>query len=462
MNKSFIKRITIFVTGIIITISCADEPLKVGIDILPEEDRLTSKSDSLSISCITRDYSIPGYSTNPESESSIKTDICPVGHVNDSVFGQTWAQLFLNFSKGLNYYKPDDDNSSEDIFDECAIYLNIQDALSYADSLGFNVIVHPLHQSARYGASAGAPATNYLVKSDEFTFEDTPVSESTERIFYQPDSDVNFLDTGNYLVVKLNDAFGMKYMDTTHVNDYSNSFPGFYVTGEVKTGSIGGINNFYYSKSKLVLKYTRPGGKADGSDSTVYAYHDLESYQGFYKHDYNSAKFKNDLDSGEESSNFYVQFFDGVKGFIKLTELESFREENEGKVGINLAELVFPMAERFDTNTFTYPNRLTALTIKNNIPTVIIDDYLGDAAYFNGYYDLENSEYRLNITEVVHKYMDGDLNAGTDVLYLCPAAYNFAKNSALDYKTPGRVVLNSGSHATKPAYLRLIYTLTDN
>lgn len=464
MNRLFLKGLPIFIIGMLITISCADDPLKVGIELLPNEDRFEAISDTMAINCFTVDQSFPSYSTKTSSESVSSTDVCPLGHTIDPLFGQTWAQLFTYFEKGVDFYGSDSIYAT-DVFEECAIYFNIEGSDVYGELGGFDIIAHPLTKPVRYGAEPGDPPTNYLVKSDLFPFNEEPISLSTEYALNNPESEIPVLDSGNYIFVRLDDSFGQMLMDTSLTNSsvYDDNFPGFYLYGEAKTGSIGGFHSLFYKQSKLLVKFTRPNGTKDGlSDTTIYAYHELANYQGFYKHDYNNAPIKDAIGSTEEDQNFYVQAMDGVKGLIDLVELDSFRTENMDKIGINLAELVFPMSPRDDTSTFFFPKRIATYNFERDdyYGIFTLDDIRSDnPMYFNGYFNSDTYEYRINITETVHRYMQGDWDQNK--FYLNVANYSFDNTSSIDYKTPGRLVLNSGSHATKPAYLRLIYTLTN-
>ncbi len=462
MNRLNLKGLPILLIGILITISCADDPLKVGIEILPSGDRFVAKADTLKIKCTTKDIAMSGYSTSNGTE----TDNCPIGHVKDSTFGETWAQLFTYFNRGNKYYKIDTTIEESDEFIECAIYLNIEGSNVYGTKDGFKVIVHPLTKAVTYGEVAGAPKTNYIVKSDLFPFNENPISmkDSTFFISNDPESEIPVLDSGNYIKVKLDKTYGEMLMNTslTQSADFNENFPGFYLYGQAKTGTSGGLNNFFYKKSKLLVRFKRPHGSKDGvNDTILYAYHDLANYQGFYKHDYNNASIKNAINDSEESQNFYLQSMDGVKGLIDLVELDSFRNANMDKIGINLAELVFPVTFTEDTSSYSYPKRIAPYSVLENDNFIFTaDDYFTDnALYFNGFFDSDNDEYRVNITESVHKFMRGEWN--DERLYLNIANNNFTSTSSIDYKNPSRIILNSGNHATKPAYLRLIYTLTN-
>lgn len=467
MNKFNLKSLPIFIIGLLIAISCADEPLKVGIDILPEEDRLNALVDTQAIKCMTAFYQLPSYSTVPIASGSsseiFNLDNAPIGHVQDSVFGQTWAQLFCQFEKGRDYYGADTTIEPDDNLDQYVdayIYFNINDSETFGDNSitnpGFDVFAYKLKEVMNYGSSSGYPQTNYIVKSDEFLFEDNPVSDVSEFFVVDTNMALNeHLDSGRYLRVELDDAFAQLFMDTAIINnEFTSQFPGFLLQS-AKKSTTGSLHNFFFNKSKIIVSYTR-------EDSTIYLAHKMSNYQGFYKFDYNGSHFEQTLNTDIETNNFYLQGLDGVKGLIEFSEIEQFREENENKIGINYAELVFPLQDRSDTVDFAIPGRITARhALEDGSSQQLIDDGLGGFGYFGGKYDEETNEYRINVTETLHLYMDRNDNV-TNKIYLAPALDNNAESAAFDYKTPNRLVLNSGSHPTKPAYLRIIYTLTSN
>lgn len=466
MNKFNLKSFPLYITGLLIAISCADEPLKVGIDILPEEDRLNALVDTQAIKCMTVFYQLPSYSTIPTGSGSsgvFDLDNSPIGHVQDSVFGQTWAQLFCQFEKGSDFYGADTNIIPDDILDQYVdayLYFNINDSETFGDNNianpGFDVFAYKLKEVMSYGTSTGNPQTNYIVKSDEFLFHENPVSdESSFIVIDSSETQISVLDSGRYLRVKLDDAFAQQFMDTNILNnEFTDKFPGFLLQSAKKTPT-GSLHNFFYNKSKIVVTYTR-------NDSTIHLAHKMSKYQGFYKFDYKGSNFEQTIDTKDEIDHFFLQGLDGVKGLIDLTEIEQFREETENNIGINYAELVFPLDDRTDTTDFAIPGRLTALHVmEDGSSQQLVDDGLGGFGYFGGKYDHETNEYRINVTETIHLYMNRNENV-TNKIYLAPALNNKAESSAFDYKNPTRLILNSGSHPTKPAYLRIIYTLTSN
>jgi hypothetical protein len=150
----------------------------------------------------------------------------------------------------------------------------------------------------------------------------------------------------------------------------------------------------------------------------------------------------------------------GLRGFFKIPDLKTFRTENKGKIGINYAELVFPVdADQVDTVNFFVPGRLSVEYFYGSSVGQSLgrDDNIG-ATYFNGFFNKKTMEYRVNITEFIHSYLQGFHNYNS--FFLNSAVVEKQVNSRVDYKKPGRVPLNSGLGANPP-YLRIVYTSTD-
>lgn len=468
MKIKFHNKLSIFLIGMLLLASCQDAPLDVGIDILPEGDQLEVSVDTFAIRCLSVNYQFPStYYGNSEVDTNNE---CPIGHVLDPYFGETYAQMFAGIRRGDNYYG-NEAVSSNDIYTDCFLYLNIKDFLNTygSDNKGdfeFNVLAYPLTKTQRYGSTSnGGVLSNYVVKADDYNFK-TQLAESTGILDFIPELEVDNpipIDSGFYLAVKLQDNFGKLLMDSlkTTSTSFLTNFPGFYLSAE-QTSDYGGIKQIRFARSKIVVKYTRPGGSSKGTDTVLFASYPINSYQGFHRNNPISYPIQDILsDTSFERDHFYVQALDGVKGLIELSGFKKKKSELQGKVGINFAELVIPIGDTtaFDGQYFNWPKRLTIReVIEPGLLSARVQDDIS-ASYFNGFYDSEKGVFRINITEYINNYLKDTDNNYNHKLYVFAATYSKAETSStVELKYPGRIQLNSGINPAQKAFLKIIYT----
>lgn len=461
MNKLRIAGLTIIL--IIFLISCTDDPLKVGFELLPDVDLLEAGSDTLPVyGYVAKGY--PGTAWSPDlSNTSAKYDKCAVGNVNDPVFGTTWAELLFEFTyPEVDAYEYD----TSDVFLSCKLYLKIDPDLTFGDNAGFNINLYSLNKRFSYQQS-----TAYVVKSEDFNI-DQNLAESVTHNFYYTGTDVPGLDSNNYyLVIDLSNDYFSGLIDNDiygSSTDFKTKFPGFYMKPYATTET-GSIETFLFEGSHFIMEYNRTYKDIEDRDSIVSekSSFNIDVYEGLYRNESNyspEGPFGNILgDTVNQSDNIYIQSLGGVRGFIHIPDLDTLRNNKSDSIGINFAEIVFPInPDFFDTINFYLPPRITLLDkISNGFRHIIDDDQerITYPGYSSGYLDPEAKEYRVNVTEYVHLYLQGSLSTGW--FYISPSSLNFNNFSSVEYKAPGRAVLNSGN-SSNPPFLRIIYTNTNN
>lgn len=460
------------ITLLLFFISCTDEPIRVDTSLLPQGEMLNAETDTFAVECYTI-KGAPYFAVFTESAS----DNCPIGQVIDPVFGKTEIDLAMQVSitDTSNYYGKDSIVDS-DKFISCKLYLKVNDKRSYGGANGFNVDVYKLLKKMDY-----SQLTDYVIESDNFDFENN-LATSTHHRVYIDHKKIYGIDSGNYyLVVDLDDDFSSLLMDTNIIKendiynsptDFTNYLKGFYIRSNALT-PVGGIENFYFKNSKMVLEFERTLQNKDGGDSVVTRYisHYITKYQCFYRHESNnypggplSPMMQDTINQYE---HFYVQSMGGSNGYIKMPVLNQLKKTKRDSMGIHLAELILPIdGSNVDTTQFILPYRLTLMDITRERPQgdVIVDDAYFNYNYFLGYYNKSENEYRINLTEYVHQYLKTDSTSSigktsTGSLILLGAVNSASKGSLYEYKVPGRVILNSGL-GNKPAMLRIVYTKT--
>jgi hypothetical protein len=483
MNSRIANLSQLLVVLIVFILSaCNDDPLKVGLNVLPNEELLNAKADTLQLECFTVE-GIPSY---VNYNSGISNDNFPLGFVNDPVFGQTSAETVIPIQyNDSNYYglKPYYDTNTtttyyfdpSDVYLSCRLYLNINKDLIYGGN-GFEVEAIPLTKDFTY-----SNATNYTVKSDEIDLNQGNVAAKTFQKYYVDNKNIDGVDSAKYyLVVELDKEYGKKFMDADFIksadlyysdSSFSANFHGFYLRAKALTEK-GGMNNIYITNSRMVLEYSRivkdsigkSGINATDIDTayrkTLYSTFTIDNYNTFYKNasnTYPAGPFGTSLnDTINELSTFNVQSLGGVRGYVKIKGLDELKNKKDS-VGVNYAELVFPVnTDNFDSTYFFYPKRLSAsLQAGNN--EIILDDNRWNAYYFDGFFDNTHKDYRINITEYVHQYLSGKYSS--DGFFIFVASNSADAPAQFENKVPGRICLNSGVNK-QPSFLRVIYTKT--
>lgn len=462
MNKFNLKGILLAAT-ILLVFSCNEDPLNVGFNILPQGDQLSVDEIHLPLNCFTTRNIESGLIN---TQSSNVNNIAPLGRILDPDFGETIVQQVLSFNANSTI-----GFDSVLVMDEvvsCKLYLNVPKEPVYGIVNGMSVDAYELTK----------PLVEFLTRrtdnpmlSDNYKFQDPPASVSTSHLIVY-DNDIPGIDSNNmFLVVDLSNEFGQKFADTGNV------FNGFFLSPTVKN-SVGAIEKINTDNSRLVLSYKLFGDQYAGGDTIINGVISILDYACYYAHNHHGYPAGNALLAAEEQEEFYIQSLDGVKGYIEIPKLDSLKNNVSNSIGINLAEIVLPLSEDHisDTVNFFCPPRLVVrLAIDDEISsTKFPERFFFASPYFNGYFDKENWEYRLNITESVHMYIN-EINYYFDPRFEGPLKYFvYAATEhpyieytypgdplSQDYIRPGRVILNSGLSSQKPAYLRIVYTNLD-
>ncbi len=436
--------------------SCSDDPLNVGSNLLPDGDLLSASADTL----ITSSVIIK----NPSFTYVSSTDgkYAPLGHVLDPIFGDTEVYSVMQFQYDKNNYYSKDTLLPTDQFVSCKLYLKIDNDIKYGQVEAFQIFPYQLAKLYSYGNSGlksyEGPESDYI----DLLNKPNPSLAEAGKI-----SDSRSLDldsTAYYLTVDLGEDYGLKLMDKSLIEEdsiYYNAtkflkkFPGLYLVPE-KTSETGGLSMFTDKGSQIILSYRR-----EGVDTLIHSVIHMDKYQSMYKNTYNNSLINDYIaDSTEGLDQMYVQSLGGVSSYIKLDDLAEFKNNFEGKIGINLAELILPIKKSSleDTLLFSLPKRLTVQVVdsKGN-GTIISDDQVGPG-YFNGFLNTD-FEYRINISEFIYQYLQGDTELNE--LFIHAAELSTTKSSAIEFRNPGRVILNSGNLTLPPserARIKIVYT----
>jgi hypothetical protein len=487
MNRIFVQGSIILLSLSLWFASCTDDKLKVGLTILPESDQLEANADTIPIECFTL-KGIPNYVNHAVFNQSFN-DQTPVGIVNDEVFGETTANLVIEFAinREESYLDKDTIYATDEVV-SLKLFLNTTDQPVYGDSDAEALTFNSLLLRDQYTFDA---LSNQEVPSDYFD-DITSRAVNTEH-YVSIDSDkISQLDSASqYSVVELDmeladELFLDAFRDST--TRTLNIIPGMMLSGTINSGTRGALHTFSMLNSKMLLEYRTKidveeldsvGNVIDTVlvDTNLFVSYVVNKYQSNYRNTHlgRNAEIESVFkDTTLQYDNLFLQSLGGTMGFLRLDSLDLFKMDKADKIGVNLAELVFPISKNHlsDTAMFSLPQRIMAFqfvkdeslfaptTSKINAQYTIPDAFYFNYLYYNGFLDEEKLEYRINVTEYVHQYLKGNI----DYLQMgvATAPGNISTNDYLEYKTPGRVVLNTGiQDLSEPAFLRVIYTVIE-
>ena len=125
-----------------------------------------------------------------------------------------------------------------------------------------------------------------------------------------------------------------------------------------------------------------------------------------FEHDYTGSAAETALQT--PNSNFaYVQAMAGMETIIKFPDL---KERLGGKIIVNKAELIIPAANGSYTNNVGKADKLIVASRNDSSKLEFIPDALLNSEFFGGDFDVDNNEYKFNISRYVQSYLNGNEN----------------------------------------------------
>ena len=462
LNKLFsflqpcFSKVAFFIVFLMLFLSCKEEPLEVGKDILPEEELLGVGIDTLSVELFTVGMG-PVYTRD--------RGISPLGSVFDPVFGVNSAEFVTDFTFGENF------NFGNEIDERYFVNLElvIKFSSSYGDNSEINFNVYKLNEEIPHYAYS-----NY--KPEPGMYDPLPLNISSPEPEYgtEVDTSGNTVPTDEIIGYRvfLREDFGKTLLDRTVINDsayfydsiFRSYFHGFYFEVEDRSTEGGGLINVSHSSSLLILRLldTLSTSVVDTVEHPFVLAHpelagtSINMYRATYSGEINSVL--NDTVNDQEFA--YLQSLVGPMAMVSIPGLFEKRREYGYRAAVSLAELILPIDTlSYDRDLYRAPNYLGIRDVAND--TNIIDDGLLPG-YFGGILDTINMEYRFNIGNYVHYFLRDSLSMTDERLYVFPGSYLSVSGYPSDITffsltTPGRVLLNSVNSERKPT-LRIIYS----
>jgi hypothetical protein len=426
ISSAIYRRKYFFLSFLLLHIQGCKEPDAVGLDVLPDSDRLDLVfTDTLTLQ------------TKTVREDSLRTDeltLQLLGSISDPVFGQHEAAIFsqvvlegipsfsgavqadslvlsilysgyygdTNYQHTLNVYR-----LTEDLFTDSAYYSN--DAFAY-DPSPIATLIHAPRPNTPVVVGTDTVSARMRIRLDQ-ALADSILALDGQQAF---SSNANWVE----------------YFKGIHL-----------VTNPVPAGVAGNLSYLNFTGSKMILYYRDTSGTAK-----TYSFSLTAARSTRFNHDYSGTAVALQLsDSSANDSLCYIQSLSGVKSKVSLPFLKHLTDS--GSIIINKAELEISV-QASGTETYAPPAQLLLLAINEKGEPYFPDDYFEQiSGYYGGAYGSGTKKYKFNIARHLQKYLDG--RADNYGFYIVPSGSSIQGN---------RAVLGSPLNTSYPMKLNLYYT----
>jgi len=408
----------LIILGIILaTVSCEEDPSSIGANLIPEDDSVGVQYDTL----ITFD----GFLMDTEKFNTKNLDYYTIGNFQDPYFGEVIGKYAGQFIPQAEYTNVMYANKFYGAtFDSANIVLEIKSL--YGNPKGnFELSVYQLTDSIPRAESA------------EF-YTNTDINDyfsASEKI-----NDGIRMEGDTLLIIPLKESFYSTLETDTlennnfyfSVNNFIQVFKGLAIIPETPS-DIGGLYNFSEVNSYINLYYT---DNEDTAREFTYRFHIGERFAQ-YSFDPKDAEITNYNDPETPADLLFLQSLGGITSKLVFTNYQSIFESAYAYSILN-AELTVPVFKDESFDICPPPERL----FFTDTSYTVIED-VENSNLFNGYYDDENSEYKINISKYFKDLVNGDIDDPSLV---------FSINNFNLY--PNRVILKTGENIK----LRVTYT----
>lgn len=393
-------------------------------------------------------FKVNAFTVREDSVRADRTSVLPFGSFYDPYFGVTTSSMYLNFflsggvmPNGLNGVNQVDSvvlrvcYGTPTHFGDIGKYKGIVrfDVFRLLESL----VVYPSTGSAGYGSTRNLNVDPALLGSGYIIpnpYDSAKVQGKNEA---------------PQIRLKLNNQFGMELLTAdpmafSSAPAFSAYFKGLYV--KVRPATALGDGGFLYlspstAGSRLCVYYN------DTSKIEFAVNKDNCVWIARHRHDYAHAvpPFQNMAAPVSGQQTLLVQPLSGTKVKVHIPYIKNFNADKT--VGINKAELVFPVDPAF-TGNYPVPEQLLLTrydAAKDS--TYSLADYIQSSGANGGKYDADRKEYKFNITLHLQSVMSGLVQNDTLVLE------NLSKQNR-----GNRVALYGTDNPLNRVKLRIYYT----
>jgi hypothetical protein len=427
--------------------SCTNDPGKIGLDLLPNDDLVVVGS--------VVDTDIQSYTASDEVQRTDESSFNLLGTFNDPVFGKTIADFACQYRlSGFPGF------SKIEQIDSLVLYLGYKEI--YGDTLTpQNLKIYELvsdlpfddkfYQNVDLKAMSKGDVLSERSYIPKFRLDSlTNKYGSTNKIPKDTVTQEIAFVMNSTLINKLLAADSLTNSDNDRFINY---FKGLYIEANdvSQQGTlmkiIGSGIVMYYHKENDTTKYI-----------FNYKNNTNASRVSRFVHDYSTTSFAANLDAElVQDSLIYVQTTGGIRSKINIPNLgiwakmipDMANDPDTTHLTINKAELIFKLDTAFSQPRFFRPSEQLVLAAIDSIgKTYLPADHTYSAAYYGGTYNIIDRTYRFNIAQHIQDIINKKPGKENNGFYL-ETAY---KNS-----TSRRAVLKG---ATSKTGIRLEITYT--
>ena len=387
-----------FVAIISIIFSCEKPETGIGGNLLPDEDNLDLFfTDTISVVAF-----------NSPEEDSVRTSPVTtglIGSYHDPIMGIHRSELYFqlrlpasNISFGA---------------DETTIVLDsIVLGLDYTG--GFYGELNPLTFEV-YELNEDIELDSIYYSNDEFETISTNIADP-QRATISPTPTLPTIDIGdeevaNQIRIHLDTTWGYMFFDPLIEDSLATTdlflqwFKGLHVKTQADNSAILNVD-LTNGVSALTLYY-----QEQEPDTTIYKefaflINDNSQRINHFEHDYSASLVQYYLDNPElGQQRLFVQGGAGQSIELDFPFIDGWLDSSN--VAVNNAELILPI-EDVKSGLFL-PARLFTVRIDEDGEEATIPDAFQGDTHLGGFLDLENQEYRLNITRYLQQVITGEL-----------------------------------------------------
>ncbi|MEM7161182.1 MAG: DUF4270 domain-containing protein [Bacteroidota bacterium] len=387
-----------FCVVLCLSTSCEKPDRGIGGELLPDSDNINVESLE----------SIPVIAWNSPKPDSVRTSPVItgiVGSYQDPVMGLHKSEIFTQFRLP----------ASNIVFEEEGFDLELDSViLNLEYTGGFYGFLNPLTFQVFELSENLSLDSIYYSNIEVETFSDNLVIPDRATIRPNPTAPLIVVDSvsiTNRIRIPLDTDWAAKFIDPSFTDSLATSdtftswFKGLHVKTEDNNSALLNVN-LTSSNSNLTLHYRAVNDTSNLDRTFSFLINDNAQRVNKFTHDYSTSVvdyYLNDSTLGQQ--RLFIQAAAGEMIELDLPTIENWRDSTH--IAVNKAELVLPIEDV--KSSLALPPRLFIVRFDDDGEEASIPDQAQGDTHIDGFLDLENLEYRINITRYFQQVMNGQL-----------------------------------------------------